>query len=107
MITNHTCENNFSNCGDSGFQVAKKIVNIVIVQVARQVESTECKQVPRQNEVNTKTEQTQKQKNTRNTNTKTAKHCSRDVQLQHHSTHQTQNNTQTNTDTDTETETET
>ena len=43
----------------------KKIVNIVIVQVARQVESTECKQVPRQNEVNTKTKakaNTQKQK---------------------------------------------
>ena len=44
----------------------KKIVNIVIAQVARQVESTECKQVPRQNEVNTKTKtrkpkQTQKQ----------------------------------------------
>ena len=36
-------------------RLQKKIGNIVIVQVARQVESTECKQVPRQNEVNTKT----------------------------------------------------
>ena len=45
-------------------RLQKKIVNIVIVQVARQVESTECKQVPRQNEVNTKTKNKSKSKYT-------------------------------------------